>query len=180
MSTHPHPAPTLAVYPGSFDPITLGHLDVVARALTLFDQVVIAVAVNASKAGRYLFSDAERVELARQAVAHLPGAQVDLVPGLVADYCRARGARAIVKGLRGGGDLEAEAPMALINRDLGGPETVFLTALPSRSYVSSSLVKDVAAHGGDVSNLVPAVVARALAARSTTLGGGTPEAGRTR
>ena len=119
---------TLAVYPGTFDPITLGHVDVVTRARTVFDRVVVGVAHNAAKRGRHLFGLDERLELARASLAHLSGVEVDVVPGLLADYCRERGAGAIVKGLRGGTDLDAEVPMALLNRDLGGPETVFLAA----------------------------------------------------
>lgn len=160
---------TLVVYPGSFDPITLGHLDVAARAATLFDRVVLAVARNADKAGRYLFDDAARARLAAASLAHLPGVEVAVVPGLLADYCRQVGATAIVKGLRTGADLDAEVPMALINRQLVGIETVFLVADPAHAHVSSSLAKDVARHGGDVSNLVPAPVAQAL---RTTLGAG--------
>lgn len=157
------PARTLAVYPGSFDPITLGHVDVVTRALTLFDRVVVGVAHNPAKAGRHLLGAEERAELARRSLAHLAGVEVELVPGLLADYCRARGATAIVKGLRSGTDLDAEAPMALLNRELGAPETVFLVADPAHAHVSSSLVKDIASHGGDVSPHVPHCVARALA-----------------
>nr|WP_300340375.1 pantetheine-phosphate adenylyltransferase [Actinomyces sp.] len=153
---------TLAVYPGSFDPITKGHLDVVARACSLFDRVVVGIAHNAAKSGRHLFDAETRLSLARQALADLPGAEADLVPGLLADYCRRRGATAIIKGLRNGTDLDAEVPMALLNRDLGGPETVFLVAAPAHAHVSSHLVKDVARHGGDVSALVPPVVADAL------------------
>ncbi|QPL06634.1 pantetheine-phosphate adenylyltransferase [Actinomyces respiraculi] len=166
MPTTPPPAVpgarTLAVYPGSFDPITLGHVDVVARALTLFDRVVVVVAHNAAKAGRHLLSVEERVDLARRSLAHLEGVEVDVVDGLVVDYCRSRGATAIVKGLRSGTDLDVEAPMALLNRELGGPETVFLTADPAHAHVSSSHVKDIASHGGDVTAHVPACVARAL------------------
>lgn len=147
--------------------MTWGHVDVVERASGLFDRVVVAVARNADKAGRYLFDDAARAELAAASLAHLPGVEVALVPGLVADFCRKVGANAIVKGLRTGTDLDAELPMALVNRELSGVETVFLVAAPGRAHVSSSLAKDVARHGGDVSNLVPAPVARAL---RTTLG----------
>ena len=146
---------SLAVYPGTFDPITLGHVDVVRRALTVFDRIVLGVAQNAAKASGHLLGPDTRVALARRALAGLPGAEVDVVPGLLADYCRDRGADAIVKGLRNGTDLDAEAPMALLNRDLGAPETVFLAAAPAHAHVSSSLVKDVARHGGDVSRLVP-------------------------
>ena len=156
---------SLAVYPGSFDPLTLGHVDIAARATTLFDVVVIGIAHNAAKAGRHLLDAEERLSLARAATSHLPGVEVDLVPGLLADYCRQRGATAIIKGLRNGSDLDAELPMALLNRELGAPETVFLTASPTLAHISSSLVKDVAGYGRDVSALVPPVVARALETR---------------
>ena len=156
---------SLAVYPGSFDPLTLGHVDIAARATTLFDVVVIGIAHNAAKAGHYLLDAEERLALARASTSHLPGVEADIVPGLLADYCRGRGANAIIKGLRNGGDLDAEAPMALLNRDLGAPETVFLTASPIHAHISSSLVKDVAGYGRDISALVPLAVRRALEER---------------
>ena len=156
---------SLAVYPGSFDPLTLGHVDIAARATTLFDVVVIGVAHNAAKAGRHLLDVEERLALVRASTSHLPGVEVDLVPGLLADYCRQRGASAIIKGLRNGSDLDAELPMALLNRDLGAPETVFLTASPAYAHISSSLVKDIAGYGRDVSALVPPAVARTLGTR---------------
>lgn len=158
---------SLAVYPGSFDPLTLGHVDIAARATTLFDVVVIGIAHNAAKAGHHLLDVEERLSLARASTSRLPGVEVDLVPGLLADYCRQRGATAIIKGLRNGSDLDAELPMALLNRDLGAPETVFLTASPAHVHISSSLVKDVAGYGRDVSTLVPPAVARALESRLT-------------
>jgi len=161
---------SLAVYPGSFDPLTLGHVDIAARATTLFDVVVIGIAHNAAKAGRHLLDADERLSLARDSTSHLPGIDVALVPGLLADYCRGRGANAIIKGLRNGSDLDAELPMALLNRDLGAPETVFLTASPAYAHISSSLVKDVAGYGRDVSALVPPAVARALEARLASAG----------
>ena len=161
---------SLAVYPGSFDPLTLGHVDIASRATTLFDVVVIGVAHNAAKAGRHLLDVEERLALVRASTSHLPGVEVDLVPGLLADYCRQRGASAIIKGLRNGSDLDAELPMALLNRDLGAPETVFLTASPAYAHISSSLVKDVAGYGRDVSALVPPAVARALEARLASAG----------
>ena len=156
---------SLAVYPGSFDPLTLGHVDIASRATTLFDVVVIGVAHNAAKAGRHLLDVEERLALVRASTSHLPGVEVDLVPGLLADYCRQRGASAIIKGLRNGSDLDAELPMALLNRDLGAPETVFLTASPAYAHISSSLVKDIAGYGRDVSALVPPAVARTLGTR---------------
>ena len=152
---------SLAVCPGSFDPITLGHVDVVRRALEMFDEVVVAVAHNPAK--RYLFGADERVDLARAALADLPGARVELVPGLLARYCADIGAAAIVKGLRGAADFDSEQSMALMNRHLAGVETVFVMGDPALGHVASSLVKDVASHGGRVDDLVPAAVAAALA-----------------
>lgn len=150
---------SLAVCPGSFDPITLGHLDIARRARGIFDEVVIAVAHNAVK--NYFFDLEHRVELARAAVAGLD-IRVEVVEGLLADYCRDVGATAIVKGLRGGADLDGEAPMAVVNRHLVGVETVFLLSEGSHAHIASSLVKDVARHGGDVTELVPPAVATAL------------------
>ncbi|CED91966.1 pantetheine-phosphate adenylyltransferase [Actinomyces succiniciruminis] len=167
---------TLAVYPGTFDPITLGHVDVVRRAATLFDRVILGVAHNAAKDSSRLFTIDERVALARAALAHIPGAEVAVIPGLLADFCAQRGADAIVKGLRNGTDFDAEVPMALLNRELGAPETFFLAAAPTHAHVSSSLVKDVARHGGDVSALVPAGVAAALARAFATPAPGTASA----
>ena len=121
---------SLAVYPGSFDPLTLGHVDIAARAATLFDIVVIGIAHNAVKAGHHLLDVHERLRLTREATTHLPGVEVDIVPGLLADYCSQRGANAIIKGLRNGSDLDAELPMALLNRDLGRPRRSFCPLPP--------------------------------------------------
>lgn len=154
---------SIAVCPGSFDPITLGHLDVVRRGRDLFDEVVVAVATNAAK--RTLLSLDERVSLARAAVADLPGVRVEPAPGLLVDLCRQVGATALLKGLRGGGDYDAELPMALMNRHLSGIETVFLPADRSVAHIASSLVKDVARHGGRIEDLVPDGVAQAVRAR---------------
>ncbi|MDR1186490.1 MAG: pantetheine-phosphate adenylyltransferase [Bifidobacteriaceae bacterium] len=151
----------LAVVPGSFDPITLGHRDVIRRAAGLFDRVVVGVAVNAAK--RALLPVDVRVALIEDCVRELPGVQVAQVPGLLAEFCRKIGAVAIVKGLRDGQDLGHEEPMALVNKDLTGIETVFLAAAPSWGHISSSLVKDVARHGGDVSAYVTPAVRDALA-----------------
>ncbi|NLF04441.1 MAG: pantetheine-phosphate adenylyltransferase [Actinomycetales bacterium] len=153
---------TTAVCPGSFDPVTLGHLDVVRRARSMFDHVVVGIAKNAGKSP--LLDLDERVRLARVALADLPGVEVAVVPGLLVDFCSEVGAAAIVKGLRGGADYDAEVPMALMNRHLTGVETVFVTGDPNLAHIASSLVKDVARHGGDVSDLVPPGVADALAA----------------
>lgn len=158
---------SLAVCPGSFDPITLGHLDVVRRARLLFDGVVLAVARNASKTA--WFSAEQRVALAREALADTD-VRVEAVDGLVAQYAREIGATAIVKGLRAGADFDGEQPMALMNRHLAGIETVFLVSDGGYAHIASSLVRDIARHDGDVADLVPPVVARAL--RDTAHQGG--------
>ncbi len=154
---------TIAVCPGSFDPITLGHLDVVRRGTALVDEVIVAVATNAGKSA--MFDLSERVELARQATADLPRVRVEAVEGLLVDFCAQVGASVLLKGLRGGADWEAELPMAIMNRYLSGVETVFLPADRSVIHIASSLVKDVARHGGSIDDLVPASVAQALRAR---------------
>ncbi|WP_100349995.1 pantetheine-phosphate adenylyltransferase [Luteimicrobium subarcticum] len=153
---------SLAVCPGSYDPITLGHLDVVRRARGVFDEVVVGVAQNAGKSA--LLAVAERVDLARAAVADLDGVRVEPVPGLLVDFCRSVGARAVVKGLRGGADFDGELPMALMNRHLAGVETFFLPGDPALAHVASSLVKDVARYGGDIDDLVPEGVGDAVRA----------------
>jgi pantetheine-phosphate adenylyltransferase len=154
----------LAVCPGSFDPVTSGHVDVVRRAAGLFDEVVVAVLGNPTKAG--LFTLEERVELIEASVVGLDTVRVEAVPGgLLVDYCRSIGAGAVVKGLRSGNDFAYELPMALMNRHLTGLETVFLPGDPAFGHVSSSLVKEVAGHGGDVAGLVPDAVLPRLLAR---------------
>jgi pantetheine-phosphate adenylyltransferase len=149
---------TIAVFPGTFDPITLGHVDIAVRARGLFDEVIIGVAHNSSKSP--LLSAASRVEVASNAVAHLDGITVEMVDGLLATFCEQRGAGVIVKGLRGGADYDAELPMALMNRSLTGIETIFIVGDGSLSHVASSLVRDVARHGGDISSYVPDGVAQ--------------------
>ncbi|VEI14034.1 pantetheine-phosphate adenylyltransferase [Trueperella bialowiezensis] len=151
---------SIAVCPGSFDPLTLGHVDVVKRARGMFDEVIVGVAQNAKK--RYLFSDAERVALAREALQGIDGVRVELVGGLLADFVRERGAVAIVKGLRGAADYDDEQAMALLNRHLSGIETVFIMGDPALNHVASSFVKEIAAYGGKIDDLVTANVAQAL------------------
>jgi pantetheine-phosphate adenylyltransferase len=154
----------LAVCPGSFDPVTNGHLDIVRRALALFDEVVVAVLGNPAKQG--LFTVEERVELLRASLEGAERVRVEAVGGgLLVDYGRRIGASAIVKGLRSGNDFAYELPMALMNRHLSGLETVFLPGDPAFEHVSSSLVKEVASHGGDVTGLVPDVVLGGLRAK---------------
>ncbi|MBZ5733144.1 pantetheine-phosphate adenylyltransferase [Nocardioides sp. TRM66260-LWL] len=152
-----------AVCPGSFDPVTLGHLDVVTRATKVFEEVVVAVGVNRSKSR--LFEPEERLDMLREATADLPSVRVEGFTGLLTDFCTAHGVDAIVKGLRSGGDYEYELAMAQMNAHLTGVETVWLPTSPSLSYVSSSLVKEVAALGGDVAALLPGFVHERLLAR---------------
>lgn len=137
--------------------MTTGHLDILRRAATLFDELVVAVMANPAKRGT--FALAERLELLETCTADLPTVRVDAVTGgLLVDYCRDIGAVAVVKGVRGAADVEYELPMARMNRHLSGLETVLLPADPRWAHVSSSLVKEVAGHGGDVRGLVPDVV----------------------
>jgi pantetheine-phosphate adenylyltransferase len=151
-----------AVFPGSFDPVTVGHVDIATRARELFDRVVLAVAHNSRKSP--VIDTDTRVELARAALAHLDGVEVKATDGLLVDFCKAEGAVAIVKGLRGGADYDFERPMALMNRALTGVETVFVSGDPALQHVASSLVRDVARHGGSVAAMVPAGVEAALVA----------------
>lgn len=156
-----------AVCPGSYDPLTLGHVDVIARAANMFDEVVAAVVHNPAKQG--LFDPAERSAMLSDVLHASPataGVRVDVLDdGLLVDYCRSIGATVVLKGLRGGTDVTYEMPMARMNRHLTGLETVFLPGSAKFEHVSSSLVKEVAAHGGDVRDLVPARVHEALMAR---------------
>ncbi|MFZ1288357.1 MAG: pantetheine-phosphate adenylyltransferase [Candidatus Phosphoribacter sp.] len=152
---------TICVCPGSYDPVTNGHVDVIVRAAALFDEVVVAILHNPAKSGA--FSVGQRIELIEAALGPLPGLRVEAFAGrLLVDVCRDLGAGAIVKGLRGGTDFAYELPMALMNRHLTGVETVFLPGNPAYEHVSSSLIKEVHTFGGDVSGLVPAVVLAAL------------------
>ncbi len=152
-----------AVCPGSFDPVTNGHIDIVARASKLFDEVVVAVGVNKSK--NRLFSAEERIDMLRQACAGYDNVTVDGFSGLLTDFCTERGIHAIVKGLRAVSDFDYELQMAQMNASLSGVETVFVPTSPAYSFLASSLVKEVAAFGGDVSGLVPGFVHERLVAR---------------
>lgn len=150
------------VCPGSFDPFTLGHLDVVKRAQQLADHVIVGVARNAGKSA--LFNAEQRVDFAQRTLqrAGLSAVEVRHVPGLLTEFCDEVGAKHIVKGLRNGADLDSELPMALMNRSISGVETLFILGEPSLSHIASSLVKDVARHGGEISNMVDVDVAHAL------------------
>ncbi len=152
-----------ALCPGTFDPVTNGHLDVVRRAARLMDRVVVAVVENPSK--EPLFATAERVEMLQEALADVQAAEVDSFQGLLVDYAREKGVDLIVKGLRAVSDFEYEIQMAQMNRHLSEIETCFVATSPKWSYLSSSLVKEIARYGGDVSGLVPEHVARKLKER---------------
>ena len=158
-----------AVYPGTFDPITNGHLDIIGRGVHLFDRVVVALLENADK--EPLLPLDERIAIVRSVVARFPNVEVDSFDGLLVDYARARGARAIVRGLRALSDFEYAFQMALMNRRLEPEvETVFMMPSEAYSYLSSRLVKEVARLGGDVSGLVPPEVVTRLRARYASAG----------
>ena len=152
-----------AVCPGSFDPVTCGHVDVIERVSPLFDEVVVAVGVNPAK--NRMFEAAERIEMIQEATTGLPNIVVDTFSGLLVDFCKEHGIRAIVKGLRAVSDFDYELQMAQMNLGLQGVETMFMTTNPQYSFLSSSLVKEVATYGGDVSGLVPEPVHTRLIAR---------------
>jgi pantetheine-phosphate adenylyltransferase len=158
-----------AVCPGSFDPVTNGHLDIIGRAAELYDEVIVGVLVNESKAG--LFSHEERVQMLREVTGKYPNVQVIGFQGLVVDFCREQGAAVIVRGIRAVSDFDYELKMAQMNVGLAGVETLFMPTNPLYSFLSSSLIKDVAKWGGDVTPHVPEIVARRLAER---LAPGTP------
>jgi len=148
------------VCPGSFDPVTNGHIDVFKRAADLAQEVVVAVLVNHSKNG--LFSIEERVELIKDSVKHLNNIKVATFDGLLVDFCKENGVTAIVKGLRAVSDFDYELQMSQMNYQLGNIETLFVATNPLYSFLSSSLVREVARHGGDIANLVPQKVQEEL------------------
>ncbi|CRK58677.1 Phosphopantetheine adenylyltransferase [Alloactinosynnema sp. L-07] len=147
---------TRAVCPGSYDPPTNGHLDIIERAAALFDEVVVAVMINKTKRG--LFTVEERMDMLRETAAHLPNVRVDSWHGLLVDYCKQHDVQAIVKGLRAVSDFDYELQMAQMNQGLTGVETMFMPTSPLNSFLSSSLVKEVATYGGAVSHLLPEIV----------------------
>ena len=149
-----------AVCPGSFDPITNGHLDIISRASRLYDEVYVAVMINKSKQG--LFTVEERISLIEQATARYGNVRVEAFHGLLVDFCKQRDIPAIVKGLRAVSDFDYELQMAQMNNGLSGVETLFIPTNPTYSFLSSSLVKEVAQWGGDVSHLLPPMVLDAL------------------
>ena len=152
-----------AVCPGSFDPVHLGHLDIVERASAIYDEVTVAVLVNKKKSSLYTVE--ERMALLAEVTAGYGNVKVDSFHGLLVDYCRAHGIPVIVKGLRAISDVDYELQMAQMNHSLAGVETLFMTTNPLYTFLSSSLVKEVATYGGDVSGLVPELVHQSLLER---------------
>ena len=153
--------PTLAVYPGSFDPLTNGHVDIITRGARIFDRIIVAILINAEKAP--LFSMDERLKITREVFKDFPNVEVDTFDGLLVDYVERRRAHVIVRGLRAVSDFEFEFQMALMNRKLNGSvETIFLMPKEDYTYLSSRLVKEIARLGGDISSFVPSAAAAAL------------------
>ena len=156
----------IAVCPGSFDPVTLGHLDIIERASGLFDEVIVAVSINSQKA--YSFTAEERIDMIKAVSKHLPNVTVDKCDGLLAEYCKTKGAIAIVKGLRAVTDFEYEFQQALANKKLyEKADTIFLTTRAENMYLSSSVVKEIASYGGDISEFVPSDVLDIIKSRIT-------------
>jgi pantetheine-phosphate adenylyltransferase len=158
------------VCPGSFDPITFGHLDIIERASKMFDEVVIAVLVNKTKTT--LFTVPERIEMITEVTAKFANVRVDSWSGLLVDYCQANNIGVIVKGLRAVTDFDYELQMSQINLQLKGVETLFMSTAPAHSFLSSSLVKEIASYNGDVSNYIPATLLEKLKARLALVHGG--------
>ena len=157
---------TLAVYPGSFDPLTNGHVDIITRGARLFERIIVAMLVNAEKSP--LFTMAERVDIARAVFAHLPNVEIETFDGLLVDYVARRGAQVIVRGLRAVSDFEFEFQMALMNQRLNGKiETVFMMPAEQYTYISSRLIKEVFSLGGQVHGLVPDMVEQRLREKLT-------------
>ncbi len=158
-----------AVCPGSFDPITFGHLDIIERASKQFDEVIVAVFANRKKEG--LFSVEERLELITANISKYGNVKVDSGSGLLVDYCKAKDLDVIVKGLRAVTDFDYELQMAQVHNQASGVETMFMATSPTHSFLSSSIVKELAYYGGDVSSMVPANVNAALQARAASRAG---------
>ena len=152
-----------AVSPGSYDPVTNGHLDIVTRAADVFDELIILVGINKNK--KTMFTVDERMDMIREVTAHLPTVRVDSWHGLTVDYCRANDVKVIVKGLRAISDFDYELQMAQMNRGLARVDTLFMPTNPEYSFLASSLVKEIATYGGDVSSLLPDSVHKRLLSR---------------
>lgn len=142
-----------AVFPGSFDPITLGHVDIINRAIPLFDEIVVAIGINADK--KYMFSLEERIEFIRKTYKHETKIKIETYSGLTVEYCKAIGANFILRGLRNPADFEFEKAIAITNRKLSGIETVFLLTSAETTFISSSIVRDILRNNGDASILIP-------------------------
>ena len=158
------------VCPGSFDPITFGHLDIIERASNMFDEVVIAVLVNKTKST--LFTVPERIEMITEVTAKYSNVRVDSWSGLLVDYCEENDIQAIVKGLRAVTDFDYELQMSQLNLQLKGIETLFMSTAPAHSFLSSSLVKEIASYDGDVSAYIPATLLEKLKSRLALVHGG--------
>lgn len=158
------------VCPGSFDPITFGHLDIIERASNMFDEVVIAVLVNKTKST--LFTVPERIEMITEVTAKYSNVRVDSWSGLLVDYCEENDIQAIVKGLRAVTDFDYELQMSQLNLQLKGIETLFMSTAPAHSFLSSSLVKEIASYNGDVSAYIPATLLEKLKSRLALVHGG--------
>ncbi len=158
----------IAIYPGSFDPVTLGHLNIIKRAANCFDKLIVCVMVNSSKHG--MFTPLERVELLRRATQRFPNVEVDCSDELLAAYARRRGARVVVKGLRAVSDYEQEVQMAVINRKLNhNLETMFLASSEKYTYLSSTIVKEMARYGADLKEFIPREIVEDVQERLRTL-----------
>ena len=158
----------IAIYPGSFDPVTLGHLNIIKRAANCFDRLIVCVMVNSSKHG--MFTPAERVELLRRATQRFPNVEVDFSDELLAAYARRRGAKVVVKGLRAISDYEQEVQMAIINRKLNhNLETMFLASSEKYTYLSSTIVKEMARYGADLGEFIPREIVEDVEKRLKTL-----------
>jgi pantetheine-phosphate adenylyltransferase len=167
--------PRRAICPGSFDPVTNGHLDIIHRAAVLYDELTVAVFINRTKVS--LFTPDERRDMLVEAIGDHPNIKIDLFQGLVVDYCRANQIPVIVKGLRAISDFESELQMAQMNRGLAGIETLFMPTNPEYSFLASSLVKEVANWGGEVANLVPPLVHKRLVERAASRAQASPGGG---
>lgn len=149
-----------AICPGSFDPITYGHLDIITRGANIFDEVIVALAKNSAK--KYLFNDQQRLDLVQVATAHLPNVKVVIINGLIADFAKECEANVILKGLRGAKDFFNEESMAILNQEISGIDTAFILGNPALSHISSSYVKEIAVYQGKIDKLVPENVAVAV------------------
>ena len=147
-----------AVFPGSFDPVTLGHTDIIDRALPLFDEIILAIGVNSNK--QYMFSLEDRLSFLKEVYKNEPKIKVDTYEGLTVEYCKKQDAQFILRGLRNSIDLEFEKAIGQTNFKMSGVETVFLIASAGKSHITSTIVRDVKKHGGDISGMVPGVVVR--------------------